>query len=128
MDIVPLVNPKHQRFVEEYLVDLDPRKAAIRAGYSEKSSLITGKELLSRPAVIDAVAAATKARSERTRSNSDSVITNLEEIVRRCMDLDDKRFKPSEAIRALELLGKHHGVFERDNQQKATVIRITANV
>lgn len=128
MDSLPLANPKHQRFVEEYLIDLDPRKAAIRAGYSEKSALITGKELLSRPAVIDAVTAATKARSERTLSTSDSVIVSLEEIVRRCMDPDDKRFRPSEAIRALELLGKHHGVFERDNQQKATVIRITANV
>ncbi|MFA7347041.1 MAG: terminase small subunit [Desulfurivibrionaceae bacterium] len=128
MGLIPIGNPKWQRFVEEYMVDLDPRKASVRAGYEETNATKTGKALLSRPAVQAAVRAAIEARSALTRSSAASVIESLEEIVRRCMDPDDKRFKPSEAIRALELLGKHHGAFERDNQQKATVIRIISNV
>ena len=31
------VTPKQQRFVEEYLVDLNATQAAKRAGYSEKN-------------------------------------------------------------------------------------------
>lgn len=126
--VIVLANPKHQRFVEEYLLDLNPRQAAIRAGYEETSAGKTAKGLLARPAVSRAIAELLAAKRAQTLSTSASVVADLEEIVRRCMDPEDKLFKPSEAIRALELLGKHHGTWERDNQQKATVIRITANV
>lgn len=128
MDLIPIGNPKHQRFVEEYMVDLNPRQAAIRAGYEETSAGKTAKSLLARPAIKCAVAARLEEKRAQTCSTSASVVADLEDIARRCMDPEDKKFKPSEAIRALELLGKHHGTWEKDNQQKATVIRITANV
>lgn len=40
--------PMQKRFCEEYLIDLDPTQAAIRAGYSEKTAGVTAERLLSR--------------------------------------------------------------------------------
>lgn len=43
-DIV--LKPKQLRFVEEYLVDLNGTKAAVRAGYSRGSAHVTSSRLL----------------------------------------------------------------------------------
>ncbi len=40
------LTPKQQRFVEEYLIDLNATQAAIRAGYSEKTANEIGAENL----------------------------------------------------------------------------------
>jgi phage terminase small subunit len=40
---------KQKRFVAEYLVDLNATKAAIRAGYSEKTARSVGSENLTKP-------------------------------------------------------------------------------
>lgn len=42
---------KQQRFVEEYLVDLNATQAAIRAGYSKASAEVIGHENLRKPGV-----------------------------------------------------------------------------
>lgn|GEM_PF-1821716 len=41
-----LDHPKHERFAQEYLVDLNATQAAIRAGYSAASAHVTGCRLL----------------------------------------------------------------------------------
>ena len=41
------LNPKQQRFVDEYLIDLNGKQAAIRAGYSEKTAEVQASRLLS---------------------------------------------------------------------------------
>jgi phage terminase small subunit len=43
---VTALNPKQQRFVAEYLLDLNATKAAIRAGYSAKNADVTGPRML----------------------------------------------------------------------------------
>lgn len=43
------LTPKQQRFVDEYLIDLNATQAAIRAGYSEKTAKEIGCENLSKP-------------------------------------------------------------------------------
>lgn len=40
---------KQQRFVDEYLIDLNATQAAIRAGYSEKTAKEIGSENLTKP-------------------------------------------------------------------------------
>ena len=42
---------KQQRFVEEYLIDLNATQAAIRAGYSPLSARQVGTENLSKPSI-----------------------------------------------------------------------------
>lgn len=46
---------KQQRFVEEYLVDLNATQAAIRAGYSAKNADKIGPELLGKTRVAEAI-------------------------------------------------------------------------
>jgi phage terminase small subunit len=52
---VDALSAKQQRFVEEYLVDLNATKAAERAGYSAKSAQVTGSRLLSNAMVQAAI-------------------------------------------------------------------------
>ncbi|MFR7383035.1 MAG: terminase small subunit, partial [[Clostridium] leptum] len=42
---------KQQRFVDEYLIDLNATQAAIRAGYSEKTAFSIGTENLRKPLI-----------------------------------------------------------------------------
>ena len=45
------LSAKQQRFVDEYLVDLNATQAAIRAGYSEKTAGAQGFDLLKKPEI-----------------------------------------------------------------------------
>lgn len=65
---------KQQRFVEEYMVDLNATQAAIRAGYSLETAGSIGHENLKKPEIQTALAAARKAQQERTGVNADRVV------------------------------------------------------
>jgi phage terminase small subunit len=58
--------PRQQRFVEEYVLDLNAKQAAIRAGYSPKTAEVQGSRLLSNAKDRLAVTAGMAARSKRT--------------------------------------------------------------
>lgn len=60
------MTPKQQRFVEEYLIDLNATQAAIRAGYSESTAHAIGHENLSKPEIATAITAAKAKRSADT--------------------------------------------------------------
>lgn len=68
------LTPKQQRFVEEYLVDLNATQAAIRAGYSPKTANEQASRLLANVNVKAAVAEAQKRLSERTEITQDMVL------------------------------------------------------
>lgn len=91
------LTPKQQRFVEEYLIDLNATQAAIRAGYSEKSAQEIGAENLSKPMVAKAIQEALQERKERVQIDADYVLKRLVEIdqmdVLDIMD-DDGNVKP----------------------------------
>ncbi|GEK48441.1 terminase [Bisbaumannia pacifica] len=74
------LTPKQERFVEEYLVDLNATQAAIRAGYSEKRASETAYQLLQKPSVRDAIAAGKAERSEATKIDAAYVLQRLVEI------------------------------------------------
>ena len=65
---------KRERFIKEYLLDLNATAAAIRAGYSKKTAYSTGHALLKRPEIQAEVTRMIKKRSERTEIESDQVI------------------------------------------------------
>lgn len=74
------LNPNQQRFVEEYLIDLNATQAAIRAGYEAKNADVTGPRLLGHVGVGKAIADAMAERSVRTRVTADRVLTELARI------------------------------------------------
>lgn len=71
---------KQERFVEEYLVDLNATKAAERAGYSKASARSIGHELLTKPDIQNEIAAAKAARSKRTAITQEKVLRELARI------------------------------------------------
>lgn len=71
------LTPKQQRFVEEYLIDLNATRAAKAAGYSEKSAHSIGQENLIKPEIAAAIQEAFEARSKRTQITADRVLEEL---------------------------------------------------
>lgn len=126
------LTPKQQRFVDEYLIDLNATQAAIRAGYSAKTARQIGEENLSKPDIMREIQAALKERQERTELSAVEVINDLRELRDMCMgrrpvkvsvkSKDDDgntvydeqeitQFDPQGANKSLELLGKHLSLF-----------------
>lgn len=138
---------KQKRFVEEYLIDLNAAKAAIRAGYSSRTAKQIGQENLTKPDLQAAIDKAMAKRSRRTGINQDRVIDELARIalvnpadvvdvdsaavkadanredtaciagvrIRTLVTKDgpvvEREVKFYDKVRALELLGKHLGLF-----------------
>jgi phage terminase small subunit len=71
---------KQQRFVQEYLLDLNASAAARRAGYSAKTAQEQGSRLLLNVMVQEAIAEAQDARSKRTEITQDRVLQELAKI------------------------------------------------
>ena len=74
------LTPKQERFVEEYLVDLNGTQAAIRAGYSPNGAEVTASKLLTLPKVQAAVSEGRKKLSARTEINQETVLKRWMEI------------------------------------------------
>ena len=71
------LTPKQRCFVEEYLVDLNATKAAVRAGYSPRTAHVIGSENLTKPEILACIRAEMDRRSHRTRLNADAVVQEL---------------------------------------------------
>lgn len=95
---------KQARFVEEYMIDLNGSQAAIRAGYSKLGPRQAGEKLLRKPNVAAAIQKAIDIRAARSELTVDMVLEELSK-----MALYAK--KDSDKNKALELLGKHLGMF-----------------
>ena len=113
------MKPKQKTFVDEYLLDLNATRAAIRAGYSPRTAEQQGYRLLRNVQVAKAVKAAQLARADRTRKDSDWVLNQLvsnHEAARASGQL-------SQSNRALELIGRHFGMFvdKKICQSKMTI-------
>lgn len=80
----PKIDAREKRFVEEYLVDLDPKRAAIEAGYSESVAASKAYQWVSnskvKPHVYEAVRKQFQKRSERTELTQDMVVNELRKI------------------------------------------------
>lgn len=71
---------KQERFVAEYLIDLNATQAAIRAGYSKKTAKQVGSENLTKPDIQAAVSDAQAKRSKRTEVTQDRVLAELAKV------------------------------------------------
>lgn len=71
------LNTKQTRFVEEFTVDFNASQAAIRAGYSEKSSRAIGCELLTIPDIKTAIQTRVKELSNDALVTRELIISGL---------------------------------------------------
>jgi phage terminase small subunit len=94
------LGPRQERFVEEYLVDLNAKQAAIRAGYSPKTAEAQGSRLLRHVKVQRALTARMAARSQRTEIAADRTLLEIARIgfsdLRRLFHQDGRLKHPHE--------------------------------
>lgn len=74
---------KQQRFVDEYLVDLNATQAAIRAGYSKKTANRIGPENLSKPVIQEAIEKRLAEKEKSLIAQQDEVLKTLTRVLRR---------------------------------------------
>lgn len=68
---------KQQRFVDEYLIDLNASQAAIRSGYSEATARSQGQRMLTNADIAEAVNRAIEDRAKRVGVTQDMVLREL---------------------------------------------------
>lgn len=69
--------PKQQKFIDEYLVDLNATKAAIRAGYSAKTAYQAGSRLLTKVEIQEALRKKQQKREKKTEITAERVLKQL---------------------------------------------------
>lgn len=80
------LTPKQQRFVSEYLRLGNATKAAIAAGYSEKTANRIATENLSKPVIARAIERAQARRNDRLELEEDFELKKGLELLRMCME------------------------------------------
>lgn len=126
------LTPKQERFVTEYLVDLNASAAARRAGYSAKTAGAIGDENLKKPEIASVIQAAMDERSRRTEVTADYVLESIVYTMERCKQAEpvfNRRgehvetetpdggtalaytFNAMGVLKGAELLGKHLKLF-----------------
>lgn len=138
------LTPKMEKFIDEYLIDLNATQAAIRAGYSKKTAQQIGSENLSKPIIQEEIAKRKNSAAKKLEITRESVLkelaaigfTNATDFItvsgRAVLIRDTDTVAPEklsalasvkdgvngieikmhDKVRALELLGKHLGLFD----------------
>jgi phage terminase small subunit len=115
------LNARQEKFINEYLIDLNGTQAAIRAGYSKKTAQEIAAQNLTKPSIKKALEEKQKILSDETLITQKYVLNNLKHV----FDYNSKEFdqvdmsgnhrsmmkNPAVAVKAIELLGKHLGMF-----------------
>lgn len=140
------LSAQHERFCHEYIADYHQTKAALRAGYSEKSAAVTACRLLKKDKILARVRELQDEQLREMSMSPSDVLYRLNRIMRReetehvvanvktsreFYDEKGKRVKESvevptvvqiptkifDATKAAELLGKHLRLFEDQEPQ-----------
>ena len=111
-----MLTARQQRFVDEYLKDLNATQAAIRAGYAAKTANANAASIMLNNGIQEAIEARKQARVERVELEQDWVVNELRKVAQKCLHVEDDDGKPianivNVGVKALELLGRHQGIF-----------------
>lgn len=139
-----LSNKRHERFCQEFLIDLNATQAYIRCGYKAKDCASMSSRLMTNAKVRARIDELKATRSARTGVNQDRVIRELARVafldptllanmnnatisedaseddraaissvkVKSGADWTEREVKFADKLKALELLGKHLGMFQ----------------
>lgn len=141
------LSAQHERFCHEYIVDYHQTKAALRAGYSEKSAAVTACRLLKKAKILARVRELQEEQLRSCAISKPDVIIRLGRTMRReevehvvshvktsrewlengkkiretveVPTVVEVPTKVFDATKAAELLGKHFGLFDEQAEQTA---------
>lgn len=115
---------RQERFIQEYLIDLNAKQAAIRAGYSPKTAQEQASRLLSNVKVQNSIAAFLDGITSANIADIEEIMKYLTAVMRGetteevlilvgngVQQITTKQVSAKDRIRAAELLGKRYGLF-----------------
>ena len=130
-------------FCEQYVIDRDSTKAALRAGYKPSNAQGMGYLLMKQQPVLDYIAQLDEEIRERNKITKDTIIKDICEIRDRCMQrvpvmrfdyktkdfvqVEDEngegvwQFDARNALQACDMLAKHIGFYEADKQPNTNI-------
>lgn len=125
---MPSITPKQERFCQEYIVDYNGAQAAVRAGYAANSARKTASRLLTNADILARVRKLQREQTARLALTQDYVLQQLVDTYRCCREPEPVlvydpdaggmvesgkyQFDSKGALRALELIGKHLGMYQ----------------
>ena len=129
---------KQQRFCDEYLIDLDGTKAAIRAGYSPKTASVIASENLTKPKIKQYIAERMAEKEKQLIADQDEVLKYLTKVLRGESQSEvvvvvssgdfmtearkvKKAPDEKERLKAAELLGKRYGLYTDKHEVTGSV-------
>ena len=74
------LTPKQQKFVDEYLIDLNATQAAIRAGYSAKTAGWIGQQLLAKTHISEEIQSRRQELSEKTQVTQERIVLEMKRL------------------------------------------------
>ena len=107
------LNDRQRAFCQEYVVDRNATQAYIRAGYSPGGARQSAAKLLANADVRALIDALEQALAKRAELSADWVLTR----VQRLADAEVDEVPASVVLRALELAGKHVGMWPQGQVQ-----------
>ncbi|MHB8335797.1 MAG: terminase small subunit [Ignavibacteriaceae bacterium] len=105
-----IINDKQKMFCYEYLKDFNGKQAAIRSGYSMKTAESTASRLLRNVKVFELLNKLKEKHVLKAELSVDEIINELKAIGFALAD--GEVIKTSDKLKALEMLGKHLGMFK----------------
>jgi len=115
------MTPKQERFVAEYLVDLNATQVALRAGYSPRTAPQQGSRLLKNVDVQAAIATQQSQKLQAVEVRIEDVLRDLKAIAHTDLQtLSEQSGVPArwaDKLKALELLMKHLGLAAPEQHQ-----------
>lgn len=125
---VPSITSKQERFCQEYIVDYNGAQAAVRAGYAANSARKTASRMLTNADILARVRELQREQTARLALTQDYVLQQLVDTYRCCREPEPVlvydpdaggmvesgkyQFDSKGALRALELIGKHLGMYQ----------------
>jgi len=105
------LTPKQQRFCQQYVIDFNASRAARDAGYKSHAARAMGCENLQKPAV------AARIRELQASTEADYKISRAK-VLQGIQEIAENGESEAIRLRALDLLGKHIGIYNETNRQK----------
>lgn len=130
-----VLTDKQKKFCKEYVIDYNGTQAAIRAGYSEKTAKVQACQLLREEKILTTIKNLQKEQMQELCLCEEKVIKDLCSILIRCMSAEpvmewdyeehdyvktgEYQFDSKGALKAIELLGKHLGMFNKNDGSRS---------
>tara|TARA_R110002126_G_scaffold89252_2_gene213395 strand:- start:7893 stop:8282 length:390 start_codon:yes stop_codon:yes gene_type:complete len=119
------LNERQKTFCKEFIIDFNATRAAIKAGYKEKTARSIGSENLTKPNIQEYIAELTQARNKRVEVTADRVVQELAKFAfAEDEAVDGFTIDPKDKTKCLELLARHTGAFNADDSGK-NIINVT---